>query len=37
MQLMHSMMGINFDRQHLKTFFLFFPVNRLSHFMQIVS
>ena len=34
---MLSMLGKNFSRQHFEIFFLFFPVNRLWHFKQIVS
>ena len=32
-----SMLGKNFSRQHFEIFYLFFPENRLWHFMQIVS
>ena len=35
--LMLSILSKNFNRQHFEIFFLFFPENRLQHFMQIVS
>ena len=35
--LMLSMLGKIFSRQHIEIVFLFFPENRIGHFIQIVS